>query len=343
MQMRIMIIRQRIATSSFILMEVKKWSLIISAMSASGRRDLTESWMCWMPAIRRCALHMPMERFIRISQQTPQETLQSEQAVEMCFSQNSLEAQPPQLIYIYRQQAVLAQLEQICTSWLEAMTILNSGNVGIGATSPVAPLDVRQATVLGGTTNNTVRVMTLQSLGGTGGNNIFHTEWRLRDATGTDWLTQRIHDGVSVDASFWTPRTDTKTFWERDPQHDIQTWGTGTTDYFTINAGNVGIGTTGPAQKLHVLGNARLDVASVSYSEGLSLVANDAIPYTGINFHKVTNAGDAVGSGTIKWAIWYNSPALGGLSIMEDNTNYRLFIQDSTGNVGIGTTNPGGG
>src|SRR3989338_3351734 len=91
------------------------------ATSASGRRDLTESWMCWMPAIRRCALHMPMERFIRIFRQMPQETLQSEQAVEMCFSQNSLEAQPPQLIYIYRQQQELERQALICISLLEAM------------------------------------------------------------------------------------------------------------------------------------------------------------------------------------------------------------------------------
>jgi hypothetical protein len=47
----------------------------------------------------------------------------------------------------------------------------------------------------------------------------------VRDASGNDWHTARMHDAISVDASYHTPWVDTKTWWERDPLENIQSWG----------------------------------------------------------------------------------------------------------------------
>ncbi|MGK6353530.1 hypothetical protein [Parapedobacter sp. DT-150] len=77
----------------------------------------------------------------------------------------------------------------------------------------------------------------------------------MRDANGDNWYTARLHDGIAVDVSFLTPAVNTKTWWERDPYHNIQSWGTGSVTYLTIDAGNVGIGTATPQAKLAVNGN----------------------------------------------------------------------------------------
>src|SRR3989344_6603485 len=94
---------------------------ISMATLALARPALTPSLILLPPLAPNCGLLMLMAQCILILLPMPQETLQSEQAVEMCFSQNSLEAQPPQLIYICRQQQELERQALICISLLEAM------------------------------------------------------------------------------------------------------------------------------------------------------------------------------------------------------------------------------
>ncbi|MBI4017700.1 MAG: hypothetical protein HY366_02015 [Candidatus Aenigmarchaeota archaeon] len=78
--------------------------------------------------------------------------------------------------------------------------------------------------------------------------------------------------------------------------------------------GNVGIGTTNPARKLDVLGDARIQ------GVGAALYFADATP-------------------TNKWHIGY-VPAGNGLEFTETGEDVRMTLSNG-GNVGIGTTTPG--
>ncbi|GAA4798752.1 hypothetical protein GCM10023231_29390 [Olivibacter ginsenosidimutans] len=109
-----------------------------------------------------------------------------------------------------------------------------------------------RAQVLGGTKGNYLEI---NSINGKSTNTFYNKRWLVRDADGTDWLTARLHDGISIDASFLTPMVDSRTWWERDPYNNIQSWGNGNSTYLIIKGGNVGIGTTSPQAKLAVNGN----------------------------------------------------------------------------------------
>ena len=113
---------------------------------------------------------------------------------------------------------------------------LGASGFAINATSVEARLDVYETTALGGTLGNSQLIWQHRSAGGSGGNTIRNRHWAYRDATGTTWTTWRLHDALSVDGSFVTPGTDTRCFWERDPNNNIQAWGTGATAYFTLTS-----------------------------------------------------------------------------------------------------------
>jgi hypothetical protein len=130
----------------------------------------------------------------------------------------------------------------------------SGGNVGIGTSNPLSRLDVYSNAILGSTAGNYALLNRFYSVSGDAGNYFNDNTWLYRDATGSDWLTARIHEGIAIDGSFAVPGLNTRTWWERDPFNDIQSFGNGSTAYFTIKEGNVGIGTINPQSLLSVKG-----------------------------------------------------------------------------------------
>ena len=109
-----------------------------------------------------------------------------------------------------------------------------------------------------------------------------------------------------------------------------------TSALFIEESGDVGIGTNDPGGKLHVMGDANTYIKSQTTGDG------DA------GFHmKATSVGDETG-GINQYAMFIQGANNSGdLRINEDYVNgtwsptTRLIIQNDTGNVGIGTGDPG--
>jgi hypothetical protein len=172
--------------------------------------------------------------------------------------------------------------------------------------------------VLGTAANSNVIIR--QNSGSTS-NYFINNLWLFRGGQGSDWYTARLHDGISIDNSFTTPRVNTRTWWERDPANNIQSWGNDNTAYFTIYQGKIGVGTTAPMQPLTVVGTNNDE--------------NPSIP-------KVLTVSDP--SSLNKSISLGYSPTLDAgviASVNRGNGWRNTLINPYGGAVCIGTTNPG--
>ncbi|WP_413667269.1 hypothetical protein ACEN9X_22540 [Mucilaginibacter sp. Mucisp86] len=170
------------------------------------------------------------------------------------------------------------------------MSNSNSGNVSVNLLSATSKFVVTQNTYLGTAAQNNLLV---SSVGGRVGNVLQNNLWLVRNTDGTDWVSSRFHDGISIDASFLTPQVNTRTWWERDPYNNVQSWGTSASTYLTINKGNVGIGTAAPISTFQVNYN------SIKFSAG-SAASTDLFygtSYLGFN------AARSVNGSTASWTI----------------------------------------
>jgi hypothetical protein len=215
------------------------------------------------------------------------------------------------------------------------MTMNYLGNVGIGTTTPSAPLTVAGGTHLAWTAatsrltidrsgtvariqnydNGSVANVSLQWEGGNVGIGTTAPGARLNiSGTGT---------GAAIDWSNTTATTGRNFRWVSlnaggFAVEDLTASGA---NRFTIDAtGNVGIGTTAPTSKLEVRGTVTFFGDSNFQAGNLALV-------------DVTSGGST-------WGIYSGFPSLGDFTIRESGIANRLVIKKTTGNVGIGTTDP---
>ena len=186
------------------------------------------------------------------------------------------------------------------------MTILNNGNVGIGTTSPGAKLQVAGTTTYNSDSTQTLRVCDAADV-----SKGIHIGY---DTTVDAGIIQAGDFGVSYRNLALNP-----------------------------NAGNVGIGTTSPNNKLDVNGdvfinsNYTANVAAQDLTIGKTTTGDHGITIVTSNantasiFFGDNNNNDA---GRIKYQHSNNSLRF------ETNRSEAMRI-DSSGNVGIGTTSPG--
>jgi len=109
------------------------------------------------------------------------------------------------------------------------------------------------------------------------------------------------------------------------------------------SSGNVGIGTTAPSDKLHVVQNVDLNTALFKNTSGRAQVIIDSQSTTQNSYLTLSNGGS-------EFAFLDANTSTNLLRIATNNTGAEIAIEtnsqdeavriDSTGNVGIGTTNP---
>ncbi|MFT6240723.1 MAG: hypothetical protein ACJAQT_002815 [Akkermansiaceae bacterium] len=255
--------------------------------------------------------------------------------------------------------------ESLGTSSNTALTVLDSGNVGIGTTAPDGKLDVSGLLrVQEGSTINAGRI----ALGNRGLNNYMDTgifRGGLGSLTGGNTLNLASYGGIAFNSSAQAAGAQE------------------TRMYIEGTNGNVGIGTTAPIAKLNVVnsgsGNTAVFQASgkggeASYIQngpngdiywrsanpagkvilqdtggnvgiGTSTPASPLTVKTGLN----TNIGFEHTNGTIRVGTYVGGSSGGGWLGTFSNHPLSLFVNNgspivtiaTSGNVGIGTASPG--
>lgn len=177
--------------------------------------------------------------------------------------------------------ALVSSSTMLSQEWLPlssgpTIDVYRSGKIGIGTTvappSPGAQLQVSSTDAFGGVVGNNIMLYSFSGTGGSSGGSITQKNWLLRKTTGTSISSAVMHDGLDIGGATGTPGTNTRTWWERDPNTDIQKWGNGTTTHMELNSGNLYIGTQRPAG---LATGAKMSVDGTILSKGLRVA--DAI------------------------------------------------------------------
>jgi len=196
----------------------------------------------------------------------------------------------------------------------DALYVLESSNVGVGTISPESKVHTYSSTNLGTVAGDNYIVTTLQTPGGAGGNNVYDRTWLYRTATGSDWTTWSIWNGISVDSSFTTPTSSLTWHW-REPNAGKQHFGNSTTTVLTVGSANVGVGTTNPTQKLDVNG-------IIQGNGGLYGITGSTLNLL------------------VDWSSESQVTTLTATNLFFGTSAQRRMTITSGGNVGIGTSNP---
>ena len=189
----------------------------------------------------------------------------------------------------------------VASNGTELMRVNGSGNVGIGTINPLEKLHIESSLTVKNTgSSNTITIYPDNSNGPT---IVGHT-----DSSG-------ISTGAYTGSRFRPANGGF--FFDTSPVTTVGVSRSWTTRVVITDIGNVGIGTTNPTQKLHVVGN--------SYTTGYVQGANALIGDTAGSSYAV------FGSNSISRPILITRDA--------DPTGRDLFI-NASGNIGIGTTGP---
>ena len=136
--------------------------------------------------------------------------------------------------------------------------ISTDGKIGINTTMPSSPFHIYSKAALGSSSSNYQPIVTFQG-NPQGASTFKNTLWLKRDEnSGNSWTTARLHDGISIGNEV-IPRTNTSTYWERDPKDTLQIWGHKQDYYMVLKGRKLGIGIAEPAEMLHVNGNIKAD------------------------------------------------------------------------------------
>lgn len=149
-------------------------------------------------------------------------------------------------------------------------------------------LNLYNTDILGSSTNANRVLFTMQNQGGSTGNNVVIKDWSVRANTGTDWLTWKHHNGITIDGYYNTPNgpdggqlstSGTLTFWERHPYMNEQYFGSYNRKTLTINStvtsfvkvsGNI----------YNVTGNSFIGTYSVVSTKTIEDILNNNLPKT---------------------------------------------------------------
>jgi hypothetical protein len=207
----------------------------------------------------------------------------------------------------------------------------NSGNVGIGTTSPGANLVVQGAANTGsagtlniiatGDANNTNLIGAFQPSLATG-----HENWMNWGVSGS------AGDAASLGYYYAGNNSASNRF-------DFAVWGAATPQLSMLNNGNVGIGTINPGYTLDVNGTARATTLIDSGLTSQNCIGTNSLGQLQGGTCGATGA--LTGSGTANvMAMFTGAGVIGNSSPVITESGTSGGTVSIAGNVGIGTTNP---
>jgi hypothetical protein len=219
------------------------------------------------------------------------------------------------------------------TNDTERMRIDSSGNVGIGANSPTAKLDVR--TVAG-----TLAQMNLYS-----GSNATITKFNIGQIGSVDWdIGLTSTSGQFVIGGLGGTMPEAYRINRNGASVDSHVWTTAGSDRMRITAaGDVGIGVSSPSARLHVFGAGTANnFWANGDASGAALLLQDTGGVAGNGGQLLFGATFGIFAG-IKGVVTNGTGPAGDLLFQTRNTTGNVIERmrvAASGNVGIGTSSP---